>query len=432
MTKTLSFPNKSALHQFLLNEWKTAVSHGDFERAIALDNTHYNELVKKSEDVGYWDRWQSDTLPTRTKLCSRLDRLCPSTLPPDDGSGRFLIVHHNYSGLAHETQLARNMAYLRRHGVPVNVEVAYLFGPDDQRQRSAELYDIDPALVHYLGATSYREAAERLFLLSERRHARGLIYPSLFFMAYWMSLLVPHANQKFVQMKYYPLHAGRIRKWTGGYRVQGQHYRIRGCDFEQLPILDLQLNGGEDPAAVHGSEEAISIGSISRPEKIANAGYNRFVLELLAAHPSLQYLYTGREESLGVIPSQVREHPRSVALGWVDPAHAVGRFGIYLEPFPWGGGEMTLLALESGLPYLTLETEESVRFGIYGFIKCVAEGGDPLLQYSFCKSQVQLRKRVAELVVDGGLRQRLGAAWRQAIRAYRPPSLDSWRSLFND
>jgi hypothetical protein len=116
----------------------------------------------------------------------------------------------------------------------------------------------------------------------------------------------------------------------------------------------------------------------------------------------------------------------------VNPIESISEFSIYLEPFPWGGGEMTLLALEAGLPYLTLETQENVRFGIYGFLRAASEGKDPILQTSFCRSPSELLNRVNLLIKNPDLRHDLGQGWQNAITSYSPPSLDSWYSLFNE
>lgn len=431
MSKNLNFSNRDAFHRFALDNWIAAVNDGDFERAIGFDQLHYNELVKKFEDVAYWDRWQADTLEVRQALTRRAECLAPARKPNPGGANRFLVVHHNYSGLAHETQLARNMAWLRANGIEIDIEIAYLFGDAQHRAAAATLYGLPSAGIHFLQAGNYQQAAASLAQLAEHRQAQGIIYPTIFFMAFWMSLFVPHANQKFVQMKYYPLQAGRIHHWAGGYRSQDKYYRINGCDFEQLPILDLQL-AKQDPAPVPADSNIMSIGSISRPEKASNPTYISFILELLKEHSQLSYLYTGRPEAISILPESLRKHPRSKSLGWVDPVSAISRFSIYLEPFPWGGGEMTLLALEAGLPYLMLETEESTRFGIYGFIRCVAEGKDSILQTSFCKSPEQLRDRIAQLLENRELRRQLGQAWQLAIKSYMPPNLNSWRSLFND
>ena len=431
MTENLKFSTKDTFHRFALDNWTASVDRGDFERAIAFDQIHYNELVKKFEDAAYWDRWQKNTLQTRQKLTQQYQRRVPASLPISSDGNRFLIVHHNYSGLAHETQLARNMAWLRTNGININVDIVYLFGSPDTKSAACSIYGLGSKNVHYLQASTYQNAGAKLTILAEQTKAKGIIYPTIFYMAFWLSLFVPHANQKFVQMKYYPLHAGRISRWAGGYRSIEQFYEINGCKFEQLPILDLQLAKRTFPPR-HKEADFLTIGSISRPEKIGNADYNRFIIKLLEVHSSLYYLYTGRIESTSVLPEPIRKHPRCKSLGWVNPIEAISEFSIYLEPFPWGGGEMTLLALEAGLPYLTLETQENVRFGIYGFLRVASEGKDPILQTSFCRSPSELLDRVKLLIKNPDLRYDLGQAWQQAITSYTPPSLDSWHSLFND
>jgi hypothetical protein len=423
--------DKNKVHQTLLEEWHKAVDLGDLERAIDIDNFHYNELVKKNEQVAYWDRWQSETLPHRRRLTASISAQRPSLDVVDTGERRCLIVYHNCSGLAHETQFARNVAWLRDHDTPVNIEVAYLFGPDKGRHQAAKLFGIRPESVHYLKATSHLNAAELLDLLAAYLAPHSIIYPSLFFLAFWMSLFVPHPNQKFVQMKYYPWHTGRIKTWFGGYRNSETYYRINSCNFVQLPVLDLQLSKSPQLGQrAQIDQGAVQVGSISRPEKLTDQHYNSLILDLLARHRTVRYLYTGREDSRTLIPGATVLHERSVWLGWVDPISAIQQFDIYLEPFPWGGGDMSLLALEAARPYLTLSSKENLRFGIYSLIKYIADQGDPILQFSFCRNVLQLGQRLDLLVNDSDLRQKLGNAWRDAVLGYRPPDTNGWGQLF--
>lgn len=431
MSQPLEGHARETLHRDLLDKWMFLVHKGDFEKAIAIDQIHYDELVKKSEDVNSWDRWQRDTVALRQELTRRFEEIRPTTPFQIKRGSPMLIVHHNFSGLAHETQLARNMDWLRSHGEEINIEIVYLFGGIESCASACSLYGLSPSSVHYLQANSYQQASTKLAQVASSRMANGIIYPTIFFMAFWMSLFVSHPNQKFLQMKYYPLHSGRIKRWAGGYRSSNDFYMINGCKFEQLPILDLQIAKHELKERDTQTED-ISIGSISRPEKICDAVYNQFILQLLKANPKLSYLYTGRIEATNLLPETIRKHPRSMGLGWVDPGEAIAKFSIYLEPFPWGGGEMTLLALSAGVPYLTLETEENKRFGIYGFLRFLADGQDPVLQTSFCRSKNQLRDRVSQLVNDHEFRQVLGRSWQQIIQSYKPPSLGRWRSFLNE
>ncbi|MEB3211879.1 MAG: hypothetical protein VKL39_11020 [Leptolyngbyaceae bacterium] len=431
MSQPLKDHARKTLHKDLLYQWMSLVNKGHFEKAVAIDQIHYNELVKKSEDVNYWDRWQRDTVASRKDLTRRFEEIRPTTPFHIKRGSPTLIVHHNFSGLAHETQLARNIDWLRSHGEEINIEIVYLFGGNENNASACSLYSLSPNCVHYLQANSYQEAATKLAQVASSTMANGIIYPTIFFMAFWMSLFVSHPNQKFLQMKYYPLHSGRIKRWAGGYRSSDDYYLINGCKFEQLPILDLEVSNS-DFITNYFQTNSISIGSISRPEKISNPDYNRFVLQILKANNKIRYLYAGRFESAEIIPEAIREHPRSVALGWVNPVTVISKFSIYLEPFPWGGGEMTLLALSAGVPYLTLETEESKRFGIYGFLRFLADGQDPVLQTSFCRSKNQLRDRIEQLVDDPEFRSTLGGSWRRVIKSYKPPSLHKWRSFLNE
>jgi glycosyltransferase involved in cell wall biosynthesis len=176
----------------------------------------------------------------------------------------------------------------------------------------------------------------------------------------------------------------------------------------------------------------LTIGSISRAEKISSEKYNNFIYKLLDSQPTLTYLYTGEQSSISLIPERIRSHTRAESLGWVDPFTSISRFTIYLEPFPWGGGEMTFLALEHGLPYLILETKESLEVGIYGQIKCIAQDRDPILQFSFCGSISELNERIDKLVKNPELRFKLGQAWRQTFMDYQPQLMNHWRDLFNE
>ncbi len=430
MTREMRFADKASAHAYLLNQWREGLKAGNIQRAIEIDFIHYNHLVKPVEDREYWDRWQHDSFALRTAIAGEFATSFPTRArsAAEAGSGRFLVVNHNYSGLAHETQLSRNLHYLRQNGHAIDFDVAYLFGGDDDtRRKAAALYGVDAGAIRFLGASNYLDAGKKLDLLTRQQPYASLVYPSIFIMAYWMSLLCAHGNQKFLQLKYFPLHAGRMSGWGCGRKNASDQFVVHGHAFTQLSILDL-LAGQQrvDSAVAAAPGAALAFGSISRPEKVANGSYNDFVLRLLERHPQAQYLYAGRPDSVGVIPEAVRAHSRSVPLGWVDPAESIRRFSIYVEPFPWGGGDMTLLALQAGLPYLTLGSEENRTIGLYDHLRLVAQPQADVLDFSFCCSVEEMESRFAALASDAGLRNALGAAWRRTLLDYRPPDADAW------
>ncbi len=417
---------KQKLHRQILAEWLAAVDTGDFERAIGLDFYHYNHLVKATEDSGYWNQWQQDTHPVRVELAARVCRVSPAwSVDARNDKGRFAVVNHNFSGLAHEVQLSRNIQYLRRQGCRLDFDVIYLFDGDaNQRARAAHLYEIPEASVHFLSADSYMTAAGRLDIACRQGAYRTVIYPSIFPMAFWMSLFNTHPRQTFLQMKYFPWQAGRIAEWAGGRRNTEDRYEIHGFSFLQLQTMDFST--GALPVGAPGDAPSHTFGSISRPEKVADPVYNRFVASILAERPDLTYLYAGRAEGIKVIPESVRSLPNARHIGWVDPATAIGRFGVYLESFPWGGGEMSFLALRAGVPYLILGSEENIRFGLFDFIRLIAESGPSVLQYSFCRDESELRARLITLIDDPEARRALGTAWREHLASYKPADADRW------
>lgn len=423
--------NKSKIHQSLLSKWLIAVDSGEFDKAIQLDFYHYSHLVKSTEDIQFWNRWQQDTHGARMELSRRILQVAPDRpMPRCSVTDKFAIVNHNYSGLAHEVQLSRNIQFLRRQGMHLDFDVIYLFDSfPDARQRAAQLYKIPESNLIFLSADSYEKAADRLDLACRRFSYRTVIYPSIFIMAFWMSLFNSHPRQKFLQMKYYPWQAGRIAQWAGGRRSGGECYSINGFEFLQLETLDLEAE--YTPVGLVSSSEpkGITFGSISRPEKIANPDYNCFIQSVLSDRHDITYLYAGRQEGIHAIPNTIRQMPNAEYIGWVEPEVAIKDFAIYLEPFPWGGGEMSFLALKSGVPYLSLGTEENIRFGLFDFLRLIADSGPDLLQYSFCNTQEELRGKLLQLADDPALRHMLGDAWRTHIASWRPSDLDTWHNF---
>jgi hypothetical protein len=419
---------KSLNHSKILNEWKIAIGNGDYERAIQLDFFHYTNLVKANEDVNYWDKWQSDTFSVRVNICKKHTELSPNRdTGAIDYANKFAIVHHNYSGLAHEVQLSRNIQFLRRQGFQLDFDVIYLFDCSaDSRSRAAQLYQIPESNLIFLLSNSYRNASVRLNDACRHTNYRTVIYPSIFFLAFWMSLFNTHPRQKFLQMKYYPLQVGRIAQWAGGKRTASESYSIHGFDFTQLETLDLSSEQAVARGENRKSPSGLTFGSISRPEKIADVNYNKFVESVLYERPSLTYLYTGHRKDLPVIPDTVLQMRNSCYIGWVEPVVAIRDYTIYVEPFPWGGGEMSFLALRSGVPYLSLGTQENIQYGVFDVLRLVADSGPAILQYSFCMTQDELRSKLLQLADELPLRQALGDAWRSHIKGWRPNGACDW------
>jgi len=396
-------------------EWYKNIMKNNFLDAIKIDFGYYKEHVKKNESVENWDWWFKNTLPTRKNIADILIKQLPDRENKEYDKNKICLVYPNYSGLAHETQLARVLNYLKnKKSFNFDLTVVYLF-MDFGEEFAKEVFQTQS--IVYLRATNYIDAANKLDDLTLQRRIGSIIYPSIFFTAYWISLFNRHPNQKFLQMKYYPLQAGRIKRWAGGMRNWEDFYTINGDDFEQLPVLDLMLAKSDIEI---NYEHKKNFGSISRIEKIVDLGYNRLILKLLDSRADVEYVFTGREGDQERLPKFIKQHKRTNFWGWVNPNEKIAGISLYLEPFPWGGGDMTFLALSAGIPYLTLRTDQAKQFGILSFLELISVSVTALkqiTQYSFCDSEEEYFQKALELIDNSKRRTELGSAWKQTMAA---------------
>jgi hypothetical protein len=316
---------------------------------------------------------------------------------------------------------------LRESGYKLDFKIVYLFGQreDLASKKAAALYAISEEQILFINATSYPHAGARLEKLSVDLAPERIVYITIFYMAFWVSLYVAHSNQCFYQMKYPPRHSGRIRLWGGvrAERTKSIRY-LNGDRWLQLSVLDVNLSPSihEAPRETDGY---LNFGSISRIEKILQEGYLDFVLGVLESNAHLRFLYTGRSGEDELLPFALRNHPRAKFLGWVDPADSIRQFDIYLEPFPWGGGDMTILALSSGLPYLTLDTPQNRRFGIYNFLSLISYNSKEA-ELSFGKTIEQVRCKLIEMSKSFEKRKSNAQAWKNILLQYRADGTREW------
>jgi len=419
---------KDTIHQECLEKWEFFINSGQFQKAIEIDLYHYSFLVKPNEDKEYWDKWQIDTLNLRQKICAHFTEKRPD-YTINKVKNKFLIIHHNFSGLAHETQLSRNINYIKKIEGNIEFDVVYLFGPEDRNLEAAEkIYGINKSCIYFLNAKSYVEAGALLDIFSKNNEYKTLIYPSIFFMAYWISIFVRHPNQKFLTLKYFPLQTGRIKEWACIRRTEDFFIEIKNNKFTQLSLLDLNV---EKTTLKHNerSSKSLTFGSISRKEKTTDNEYNKFIESKINNYSNLSYLYTERGNDKSSIPAKLQRNLRVKNLGWVNPAEAIGKFSIYLEPFPWGGGDMSFLAVSNGNPYLTLDTEENRTVGLYSTLELISRGGGDILKYSFCSSIENLSEVFDKLITDNDFRSTMGIEWKKAAANYDPINPIQWKNF---
>lgn len=382
-----------------------AVKKNNYDLAISSELSFYNSFVKAGESLSNWFYWLSETHQTKKMLDGRFKDMRNTlslSISAQNSSFDVCIIFHNYSGLAHEQVMARVIRYLTSHIPDLKVLIVYIFGASSATSLARKTWLAPNVSFAFLEARTYTEAFETLGFLLRKQNPKNIIYPSLWFLAYWCSNFLDHSSQKFIVMKYPPPELGNLSAFAAGIHVP--------------PYFELCEKWRRLPPAPHPSRKRrkvtddnfVNIGSISRVEKQLSPEYSDFIFNALEENLSLRYLYTARESELGLLPQWLKTHPRTKFLGWVDPTDAIDFFDIYLETFPWGGGDMSYLAISRKIPYIALETFESKFLGVVSHVQHKFRlSGDS--QSGVENNLEDLNKLINELTISPELRSQLGA-----------------------
>jgi len=421
------------LYDKFLSLWIDFVNNGLFEKAAEVDMLHYAELIRKTENFEVWERWQIDTESYRKNLVEIANKTNPFRRVLNTDSNSIALVFNKYSGLAHETQMARNINFLRTSGFKIDLHIIYAFGSGEinEIQNSSEIYQISNSKIHFLKSNSYIQIGFLLNKIDANYKFKTIIYPSDYYLGFWASITSNHPNQKFISMKYYPLQVGRFSDYGGGRGDGNTYYLINSQKWKQLSVLDLfsKLRIGEfNYEEIH--KKSSTFGSISRIEKSTDDNYQKFVISLLEKKKEISYYYCGHKSSLKLIDKRIRTHERSKFIGWTDPNTSIKLFSIYLETFPWGGGDMSLLALKTGIPYLTLGTMQNKKIGIYRLLKYISSiNSSDMAKEVFCDTEEDLEVKFSTMVDSFEYRQSIRNSWLTIIENYIPTDINEWEGF---
>jgi hypothetical protein len=405
--------------------WEKAISLGDYNSACLIELKAYNARIKPTESLRAWDEWQERTLRLRRLLCDFYVDAFPSyDVQPTKHAA---IVLHNFSGLAHELQLGRQVKSILKSMPEYGVYIVYAFGQREPTHSASHIYGVSEERVVYLNSKDYISAGRNLNKMLLEYPIGSVIYPTAAFFCFWLSLLCRHGNQKFLQMKYYPRQVGRIAEWAGGDEGRDDGLRtVNGEDFTALPLnlKAIPLIGNR----MSKKSESLVVGSISRIEKIQDPTYINLVLDLLSTTNNIEYWITGRAEDAEKVDNRLTSHPRVKFVGWVRPESFMGNIDIYLDPWPQGGGDMSFMAIANGIPYLTLVTEEGRFNGPLSTIQSLARSSSNFatLNRYLCKSLDEVKGAVAELVLSAERRKDCSESWRDAANVDETRSVQRW------
>lgn len=401
------------------------VRSGSFNNAIQTELLYYNSYVKPLESIEGWDYWDDNTRELRERVStigligSKHNDLSFSQ------NDSLVFVFHNFSGLAHEQQILRALLDLNQSGSDFPVCVVYLFGDRSREQAAGKFWVRVSPKIYFFDAKSYTDSFFLLESFCRDVKARTVIYPSIYFLASWACALTSHPDQRFLVMKYTPRICGRFSAWGGG---MGKAARAKA--LSQIPFFEVPVRlpfSQIERSCLGQSPTRFNFGSISRVEKIRDSRYLEFVLSILTTDTRFVYLITCRDEELITLPDDFRNHPQVRNLGWVDPKGGILDFDVYVEPFPWGGGDMSFLAITQGLPYVALRTPEMFSVGPLDTVLSISHGHSRL-DGCIATSLDEYRALIVALLTDPSERELVGASWHNAATAFQQSrGVDGWR-----
>lgn len=400
--------------------FKELICTGNFNSAIQVELDYYNSFVKKNESLSAWKYWDQEVYEIKNYLSQYQTYFQIIDKNNYSSNGPIIFVYHNYSALAHETQLARKIIGMTTRGYKIPFVIVYLFGSSNEHPQAKKIWGCSHTQLFTLGAKNYTDAFLKLSRLVRNLKPRLLLYPSIYFLAFWSSIFTKHPNQKFFVMKYFPSQLGNISEWGSGIMSKHQHNLETKGKFTELPVEMFPSTGSQKII-----KNKIRIGSISRVEKQLDPNYLIFIKKILDNYDQVEFLSTCKIEQLSLFPEWFTKHPRIKHLGWVNPYQTIHDFDIYLETFPWGGGDMSFLAISHGIPYLSLETKETEEIGPFNTIRAITTDY-PELQEQLPANQDALFNQITLLIKSDDHRQHIGNLWMQAAKDWNSKGDQDW------
>lgn len=348
-------------------KFSLAVQKTDYDSAFKIDYYIVQDYIKKNEATSesLFRLWNCLTIDIRNNLIA--DRVLEVKTQKGDSGTNFFVIH-NYSGLAHEVVLRNYLS-----NCTGNYSIIYPFGKPTTNARLFYGNRVDK--IYFLEcdqALPVSSLFNQIKSFAAYCEINSLIFITNFYLCFWSSIFKRNYSHKFISMKYNPLQFEGIDCWVSGGCLNKNLTTINGDSWNTLFRPLVQRN-----KKVIENVDLVRLGSISRPEKINNVNYLHAIKEILLTTPNTIFLWFGRQQDDFVVNffNQYELSGRCIFRGWVDPDLALSEIDIYVEPFPFGGGEMLHNAMEIGLPFVVLDNQLNTQTGISArYISSIIDG----------------------------------------------------------
>jgi len=357
--------------------FKKCFENSFYDQAYEIDVYVMEKLVKQSDSEALWREWQSSTYDIR-KLIVAATKLKSGKIPTKDKKPTFLI--YCPSGLAHEIQLRSIINTLPDK----KARIIYAF--NSPIKNTADFYaglnidflylQCDPAKP----ATSIEDKLSQLEKLTGPLHITII---TTYVLAFWASVSNTNHSYGFFAMRFIPYQVGSISRWlTGGVGNTSDIYGQPWMIVTRPWVKEFEVTKHVKP------QSKVRIGSISRESKIDSPGYLSIICNLLEVFPEAEFALTGRtirQSTLNTFRKRGLES-RVMHLGWIEPSQGMSQIDLYLEPFPFGGGEMLYQAIANRIPFVYLAGDVGTNLAIT----------DSYLTYIFSEDALRSHRALGE------------------------------------
>jgi hypothetical protein len=357
------------------------------DEALALEKEIYWTYIRQRETEEHSRAAHSEIVPALAVAGRRFGaRFPPLGRRLPDGPPRLGFVLHNGVMLGHTELLLTVLKPVARSADRAVEPVVYLLG-EAAPQFPERFGDAGIPVVEILRAVGGNaEPTRRLSALRARMEADRIDCAVWVSAPTWSAFALAMRIapvQVFWSMKFHPVELPEIDGYvTLGDGLFERRRTVHGREWRCGPLLVDGLLEPADAAAVAAvravfPEGTVLLGTVARPEKLADPAFQDCVARLLRERPGTVYLWTGRTESPAVADAFCRlgVADRCRFVGWVDPRTYAAALDVFVEPFPFGCGVTGLNALAQGACILAMDIPDSA-YGLTAWPALAGRRGD--------------------------------------------------------
>jgi hypothetical protein len=421
----------------LINHLLTQEREAD---ALALEPWAYNVYVKQSDSEQSFSEFMSLTAHEMQAAGLKMRERDNS---PDYAGTKIIttelfpvaFIIHQTSTLAHISAMLSFLKGLTELDQPRIQPIIFAFsGQDPEMLSICKELNVKLISLESNDQVNTPEKIKKLKIMIATRNCQVAVWLCL---SNWMQYAFAYRIapvQIWWSMKFHSFTSpdidGYLSRLFIGKNFHNGHWRGGFITVNQLRDESMNTSATEMRAQLPGN---IILGTFGRAELINEPRFLDNIIEILRAHPSTTYLWTGREETPTIRKAFIDGgvHSQTKFIGWVNTKLYAQIIDIYLDVFSFGTGFTLVEAMAAGKPVVFLDEKRdfSVLNVIRGIIAhdCIqlTEGQLSLLN-SFAATDTDDYIKITEKLIDSSsLRNESGKLFAEIAAVFENRQLSS-------